>query len=431
VACVLAVVRPAVAVYFLTLIMPLESARVKLFDYPLGSRVVYLLMACTIIGILINRGSIMPPKLMRLRIAGLCITSFFSLWVGYMLLPSVPFPLATASILESSRTPFSYWLSFMQLPMLFVLVCAAIKDKRQVYILLLVMMLAFLWNAKNFHGNMAGRTTQAFSDGLRHAMGSDFGGSNGRAAYAAQATLFTFGVFSAIKMFRVRIVAALLICVGFYCVLFSYSRGAYLALALGLVYLALVRMRWLILVMVVALPFVGAIMPQSVIQRVTMTYQDDEMDASSETRLQIWKHALQTSLRDPVFGVGFDTYRYYRADEELHDTHNVYVKVYVETGVFGLAFLLALFGGAFFSARRLSIISTDEFDRALGLGFSAYMIAVIVTNLFGDRWTYPELSANTWILLALVVQGLVAHQKLSASPPLPLVEQPAPAPVRP
>jgi hypothetical protein len=33
------------------------------------------------------------------------------------------------------------------------------------------------------------------------------------------------------------------------------------------------------------------------------------------------------------------------------------------------------------------------------------MVAVIVTNMFGDRWTYIDLSAFTWILLALVVQA--------------------------
>jgi hypothetical protein len=49
------------------------------------------------------------------------------------------------------------------------------------------------------------------------------------------------------------------------------------------------------------------------------------------------------------------------------------------------------------------------------------MVAVIVTNVFGDRWTYIDLSAFTWILLALVVQGTLWTQSSANAP------EPAPA----
>lgn len=424
----LAFIRPAVAVYILAVILPLQSARNKIAEMPMGGRLIYVLLFCAIIGVIINSKSLVPPKPLRIRIAALLIISYISIWVGYTLRSDVPFPLFTAALADG-RTPFSYFVSFMQLPVLYLLVNATIKDKRQVYILLLAMMFAFLWNVKNFHGNVSGRETVTYTNNLRNSMGADFGGSNGRAAYSTQATLFLLGVFSAIKSLRIRIVAAVLICLGTYAVIFSYSRGAYLALALGLLYLMIFRMRWLIPVVFVGMPFMGLLLPQAVIQRVTMTYHSDsaEVDESSAQRLAIWKHALNTSLVDPLLGVGFDTYRYYRANEELQDTHNMYVKAYVETGVAGLVCLLSLFGGAFFLAHRLFRQSTDPFDRALGLGFAAFMVAVISTNIFGDRWTYPDLSANTWVLMALVVQATLAHQNLVAAPGA--VEQTSPTSV--
>jgi O-antigen ligase len=159
-----------------------------------------------------------------------------------------------------------------------------------------------------------------------------------------------------------------------------------------------------------------------------MTYQEGELDTSSADRIQIWEQALKTSLADPILGIGFDCYHLYRAEEEdeLLDTHNMYVKAYVETGVVGLVCLIGFFLSALRLGHRLAKTATDPFYRALGAGFAAYMVAVIVTNMFGDRWTYIDLSAFTWILLALVVQATL-WTVVPANAPAPAAA-PAPAP---
>jgi O-antigen ligase len=235
-------------------------------------------------------------------------------------------------------------------------------------------------------------------------MGLDFGGSNGRAAFSTQCTLFLLAVFGSIKSMKVRALAIPLIFAGLYAVVFSYSRGAYAAFAMGILYLAIFRVR-LFLVAFLLIPFLGTILPTSVIQRVTMTYDAGELDNSSANRVEIWKEALNTSMKDPILGVGFDCYHLYRAGEELLDTHNMYVKAVVETGIVGTLILVCFFFGSFYAGHQLSRIATDPFYRALGAGFAAYMVAVIITNIFGDRWTYVDLSGFTWILLGLVIQA--------------------------
>ena len=425
--CFVSFVRPVVGIWVLTLILPLQGGRMRLLDYPLGSHVLQLLLLSVFFGVLFSGGSILPPKPMRKIIIALCAVTYISLWIGTALSHAVPIPFFT-SFPNGDHTPFGYWFNFMHLPLLFILVNSVVKDKRQMEFLLIAMMISFLWAMKNFYGNVAQRETAQYVEALRNSMGQDFGGSNGRAAFASQCTLFLLAVFGSIHSLRVRIVVVFLLAAGLYSVLFSYSRGAWLGFGCGILYLGLTRMRWFFVVGLLMVPFAGALLPRAVIQRATMTYQEGELDTSSADRIQIWEHALKTSLADPILGIGFDCYHLYRAEEEdeLLDTHNMYVKAYVETGVVGLVCLIGFFLSALRLGHRLAKTATDPFYRALGAGFAAYMVAVIVTNMFGDRWTYIDLSAFTWILLALVVQATL-WTVVPANAPAPAAA-PAPAP---
>lgn len=425
-------VRPVVGIWILTLILPLQGGRFRLFEYPLGARLLELLLLGVTIGVVMNGGSILPPKPMRKVIVLLCVITYASLWIGAFLLPTVPFPFFTSNP-DGSHTPFGYWFQFMHLPVLFVLVSATIKDKRQMQFLMLAMMISFLWATKNFYGNVGHRESGQYMESLRNGMGLDFGGSNGRAAFSSQCTLFLVALFGSIKSMRVRAIVVFLLIAGTYSVLFSYSRGAWLGFAAGMLYLGLTRMKWMLVAALALAPFATVILPTAVVQRATMTYQGGELDSSSEERVEIWQHALATTMRDPIFGVGFDSYRYYRAGMELLDTHNMYVKALVETGIVGLSLLLLLWFSALRLGHKLAKSATDPFYRALGAGFAAYMVSVIITNIFGDRWTYIDLSAFTWILLALVILALTwteaeANQPQAAVAAEVPIALPAPAP---
>lgn len=424
--CMASLVRPTIGIWILTLIFPLQSGRMHLLDYPLGSRVLQLLLLSVFFGVLLNAGSILPPKPMRKTIIALCAVTYISLWIGAVLSPDVPIPFATST--ANGDTPFGYWIDFIHLPVLFLLVSSVVKSKREMQLLLFVMMISFLWSMKNFYGNVGQRESAQYMETLRNGMGQDFGGSNGRAAFASQCTLFLVALFGSIHSLRVRAVLVFLLVAGLYSVLFSYSRGAWLGFACGLIYLGITRMRWLILVGILLVPFAGAVLPNSVLQRAGMTYQEGELDTSSADRIEIWQHAMKTSLKDPILGVGFDCYHFYRPGEELLDTHNMYIKAYVETGIVGLSCLVLFFFSALRLGHRLAKLATDPFYRALGAGFAAYMISVIVTNIFGDRWTYMDLSSFTWILLALVIQGtLLTEGAASALTPAAAQVQSEPA----
>jgi O-antigen ligase len=85
----------------------------------------------------------------------------------------------------------------------------------------------------------------------------------------------------------------------------------------------------------------------------------------------------------------------------LEDTHNYYLKVWLEEGSIGLLLFLALLGAMVRQGYTLFRSSSDRFLASLGLGFAACMVVAAVANFFGDRWTFQQIVSYWWILLAV------------------------------
>ena len=47
----------------------------------------------------------------------------------------------------------------------------------------------------------------------------------------------------------------------------------------------------------------------------------------------------------------------------------------------------------------------DPLYRGLGLGFLLAVISCIVTNCFGDRWTYVEINGLLWVLCGTALRA--------------------------
>jgi len=192
-----------------------------------------------------------------------------------------------------------------------------------------------------------------------------------------------------------------------YCILFSFSRGAYLA-TVGLLFLfGLFKERKLLVVGVLLVVSWQALVPDAVQERITMTYDDKSgtVDGSAGERLLLWQDAFNLIKSNPILGTGFDTYEFMGRVGDFRDTHNYYMKVLVETGVPGLLFLLYLLYRFWGTGWKLFRSTQDPFLESLGFGFAAMALVVIVVNLFGDRWLYLQVNGYTWVALGLAMRG--------------------------
>jgi len=207
---------------------------------------------------------------------------------------------------------------------------------------------------------------------------------------------------------------------------FSYSRGAYLAAAAAFTFFGLVKKR-IFLVFIIALVVAWqAILPASVVDRITMTETPEgELESSAAQRLDLWDHAIELFNKNPVFGVGFNSFGLTVEEGQLTDTHSFYLKTLAEQGIIGISLFAALLIKAFMSGMRLYRKGLTNFQRTLGLGFMGTVIAMTITNIFGDRWSYFVLGSYFWIIWGIVDRCILTCGQAAAAPEAPLQKQEA------
>lgn len=414
--------RPHVGLYFLVPLLPLQTVRYRLHPFPLGEKLVDIILLAVILGLFVQRkGRVFPKTPLNGLLVVWAVFYYVSLWRG-------AFFLGSSLPLWISDPRFSNWKNYMIMPLVFLVVGAAIKDKKQIKILLVLMMLTVLRANVGFWNTIAERDFSHFSYGLRYAGVFGYAGENGLGAFEAQLALFSLGFYSFIKNKHTRwgLLAFAALCT--YCLVFSFSRGAYLGFLAGLLFLGLVRERKLLLALIAIALSWQALVPNAVVQRVFMTYDNGQLESSANERVTIWKDAVALVPQYPLFGTGFDTYEF-MGRTDYSDTHNLYLKILVETGSLGLMLFLFLLSKCFWLSFRLFRVGQDPFFRALGLGTAAYIVCALIANLFGDRWTYLQVNGYLWTFLGLIIRAHILTEESSlAAAPEP-AQEPAEVPI--
>lgn len=240
-----------------------------------------------------------------------------------------------------------------------------------------------------------------------------YAGVQGLAAFNAQYAWFLVALAGAARVPTVWLALISLSLFAANCVMYSFSRGGYVAFLAGWLFIGIVKQRKLLLLLVAFALMWASLVPGAVRDRVLMTYDPNsgELDRSAEIRLDLWRDAMDLFHTNPMLGTGFNTYAYMKRVGDYTDTHNLYLKVLVETGMMGLGIFLWLLVKAFGMGWRLFRRADDQFYSALGLGLAAWVICSAAANLFGDRWSYFQINGYLWLLAGLVARAL----KLQAS----------------
>ncbi|MDE3196121.1 MAG: O-antigen ligase family protein [Acidobacteriota bacterium] len=391
--------RPIIGMYALVFLLPLQTIRYRMNQYPLGESFIGIMLLAIVIGLLRRRQSILPRNGWRTILIVYGAYLFLSLLRGsYYLGTGIPHP---------GDPRLSYWIEYMFMPALLVLTAALRPARTQIRIILALMALSTLAVDKSFWGAVSDRDYSNYSDDLRDAGTAGYAGSNGLAAYEAQFATLLVALAIYERRRSIRVAYYLLAVFSGLCLMYSLSRGGYLALLAGLVFLGAVKKRTILVALAVFAFSWTALVPAAVEQRVFMTYDDQSrsLDHSAETRIQLWEDAMDLFDHNPVIGTGFHTYAYMHRIGSYEDTHNYYLKVLVETGLVGLGIFVVLIGITFWQGIQCWLGARDALVASLGLGLAAWTIACAVANSFGDRWSFPQVNAYFWVLAGLAAQG--------------------------
>lgn len=382
-------------------LFPLQNVIERMHRLPLGKDLNDFLLIAMTFGWIIARSSRGERIMDRTPLNGLLILYFLYTLIT-LLLGSVY--LHTSSIFSIGDVRVQMWKNYVVFLLVYFLVVNNVREPAQMKKLFWLMLLSML--IMDYYTVPQIRWMSSIVSRTKlHGTFLNLG-PNELSAFYATYPFVLLGVMLFEKQPIRKFALGFLIWVAVFCVLFMYSRGAYLAVLAGTLVLALFRYRILLVPLIVLIVCWQVLLPPSVVERIKQTESvDNTLDASAAKRLDIWQDAISMFKKSPVVGVGFATLAVTGLRYGFADPHNIYLKMLTEQGIIGLGFLLIIFGISFYSGFRLYSRAEDGFLKGLGLGFMCCVAGTMVGNLFGNRWTHQQLGAFYWVFLALVVRG--------------------------
>lgn len=216
------------------------------------------------------------------------------------------------------------------------------------------------------------------------------------------------------KSFKTKLLNIVLFSISLPALMFTYSRGAYLAIAGALIVMGILGGKKsfkglfvLLFIAILAQSILfgqGRIIPVSVKERIDSVKKED---TSIDLRKEVWKLAENYIQQSPIFGYGYgssDQLLYLENRDLQLDTHNMYLDIALESGIPTLLIFIWFLIRALKTAFKLYKTTTDDFYKAICLGFMGSVTALAIGNYFGTRLLL--LAANGYFA---ILMGFVAR----------------------
>jgi hypothetical protein len=230
----------------------------------------------------------------------------------------------------------------------------------------------------------------------------------------------------ALETRRLRIRAACLALLALMTLPFAYtlSRASFLAvpfvvIALGSLSTHRRTLVGAVLLLLVAAPLIGVVLPTPVVNRILYTFEPEAgsatvklgqiaFDPSTSARLISMQQAFEAWLRRPILGYGVTGAGFMDAQ---------YARTLAETGVIGLAVFLWLVWSTLKSGLGSFRALRDPEERGLALGFLAGTVALLVHAIGANTFIIVRIMEPFWFFAAIVITlpGLAAAE--ASAPP--------------
>ncbi|NLP18576.1 MAG: hypothetical protein GX376_05695 [Firmicutes bacterium] len=194
------------------------------------------------------------------------------------------------------------------------------------------------------------------------------------------------------------------------CLLLTMARSGWIALGAGLaVFAILLDRRLLVLGMGLGLLSVPLLLRSGVLLRRILSIFTLR-DSSNAHRIVVWRETLVMIREFWATGVGLGhrayrfLYPYFAFDRSKFPfhSHNTYLQVAVEVGLFGLLALLLYLGSVYKGTLGQALQEKDPFGRALLAAAAASLTGMLVFGLFESIIYLPKIIILFWLVLGLV-----------------------------
>lgn len=183
----------------------------------------------------------------------------------------------------------------------------------------------------------------------------------------------------------------------FGCLIFTFTRGAWLGAAFGLFLMGILKSKrgWylipagILLLITILFAFPKSYFAQRI--KTTITLQD----GSAQERIYLWKATSQMIKDRPLLGYGWEGFRKVypkyvlpRAKQPgLVHAHNTFLDICIDCGIIGLGIFIWLFALLIYSSYRLFKYAGGKYSKMMGLAaigsFTGFLIGGLTQYNFG------------------------------------------------
>lgn len=214
--------------------------------------------------------------------------------------------------------------------------------------------------------------------------------------------VLSLSLLVSLYLFEPRKILLFLSLVVYLALLLTYSRSSYFAFLLSMLVIGILKERKAALIALLVFFLSLQLNPRAK----TRVEGAIAVDESASQRLTSWESAILVIKKHPLFGVGFNNYRYVQLKYGLVDPESLgghagagvdssFLFVWATTGIFGLLAYLWLLGKAAF----LSYLKAKK--DPLSLAFISCFVGVLFHSQFVNSLFFPPIIAFFWTLLGL------------------------------
>ncbi len=189
------------------------------------------------------------------------------------------------------------------------------------------------------------------------------------------------------------------------CLLYTWSRGAWVGVMLGVMAFLLLRDRRWIALGVLGLVLLPFILPESIMQRLLSI--GNLADSSTAYRVSVWIASARMAIDFWALGVGYGSdafasvysvYALNGANFALH-AHNFYLQMIADVGIIGLISYILIVMSAF---RDITYVKSDKMMKALCIAFAGVLAGYLFQGVAESLWYNMRMSLMFWIVIAFI-----------------------------
>lgn len=220
-------------------------------------------------------------------------------------------------------------------------------------------------------------------------------------------------LFLEAKHWVTRILSAGAMVLGVAALAMTYSRAAWVGFACAAVVFVFLWKPKLIplfaIVCVMCIPF----LPASIWNRILSIFNFS--DSSTSSRLPLYTAALRAIQKSPITGAGLGTaapqkyiaqHALYAGGHDYVHAHNLFLEVWLETGLIGFVAFLGAVGESIKRAARQVRRGTDSAARTITAAAASSLCGYLVTGLADYPWSYPRVMMVFWFVFAVSAAGV-------------------------